>query len=241
MNKLLFLCIVFLIAAFIFAVAAGPQEDYKIITASGHESWGPVMYHNGFGYIEGQAVDVLEAALNETNFHVTAKYVGDWATVQKKAQTSEVDIIVALYKTEEREEYLLFSLPYLEDPIAIFTKNQSLTSLTISEIISEKEGIVTKGDSYGVEIDELLKKTDVIVAQNPEEAKTILLSGEGDYFIFSLYGGEELFASELSKNEIFSSVVGNEYFYFGVSKRTPDAEEIVQILNDYIRENDLLK
>jgi len=237
MNKLLLLFGFFLIAAFAFASAAGPQEDYKVITASGHESWGPVMYHNGFGYIEGQAVDVLEAALNETKFHVTAKYVGDWATVQKKAQTSEVDIIVALYKTEEREEYLLYSLPYLEDPIAVFTKDQSLTSMTIKEIIANKKGIVTKGDSYGVEIDELLEKTDVIVAQNPEEAKQMLLEGIGDYFLFSLYGGEKLFESD----DVFNSVVGNEYFYFGVSKKTSEAEEIVQILNDYIRENDLLK
>lgn len=231
---------IFLIASFIFAAAAGPQEDYRIITASGHESWGPVMYHNGYGYIVGQAPEILEEALNGTIFHVTTKYVGDWDLVQQKARTSEVDIIVALYKTEERESYLLYSLPYLEDPIAIFVSDKSLTDLTVAQVISEKEGIVTKGDSYGTEIDELLKTTDILVAQNPEEAKELLLSGKGDYFLFSLYGGEDLFEKELSSDEIFSSVVGSEYFYFGVSKKTPDAEKIIQILNDYIRENDLL-
>ena len=236
MNKLLLFFGIFLVAGLIFAATAGPQEDYKIVTASGHESWGPVMYHDGYGYIEGQAPEILKEALNGTNFHVTCKYVGGWDVVQQKARTSEVDIIVALYKTEEREEYLLYSLPYLEDPIAVFTKDQLLTSMTIEEIIANKKGIVTKGDSYGVDIDELLKTTDVIVAQNPEEAKQMLLEDKGDYFLFSLYGGEKLFEND----DVFSSVVGNEYFYFGVSKRNPNAEEIVQILNDYIRENDLL-
>lgn len=237
MRKLLVFCAIILIAMFVFAVSAGQQEEYRIITASGHESWGPVMYHDGYGYIKGQGPDILEDALNGTEFHVTCKYVGDWDVVQQKARTSEVDVIVALYKTEEREEYLLYSLPYLMDPIAVFTKDQSLTSMTIEQIIANKKGIVTRGDSYGANIDELLKTTDVIVAQNPEEAKQMLLLGEGDYFLFSLYGGEKLFEND----DVFSSVVGNEYFYFGVSKRNPNAEEIVQILNNYIREHDLLK
>lgn len=176
MRKLLVFCAIILIAMFVFAVSAGQQEEYRIITASGHESWGSVIYHDGYGYI-------------------------------------------------------------LMDPIAVFTKDQSLTSMTIEQIIANKKGIVTRGDSYGANIDELLKTTDVIVAQNPEEAKQMLLKEEGDYFLFSLYGGEKLFEND----DVFSSVVGNEYFYFGVSKRNPNAEEIVQILNNYIREHDLLK
>lgn len=240
MKKFLLLLSLILVAGFVFGSLASPQEEEKFLIASGHQSWGPVMYHNGFGYIEGQAPDVLAAALEGTRFHVVSKYVGTWDIVQQKARTSEVDIIVALYKTEEREEYLLYSLPYLKDPIAIFTKDQSLTSLTIEEIIAQKKGIVTKGDSYGVKIDGLLEETEVLMSQDPQEAKERLLSGEGDYFLFSLYGGEELFKEELSEKELFSSIVGSECFYFGVSKKTPGAERIVQILNDYIRENDLL-
>ena len=226
---------VILILAFISASLAMPQEE--ILIMSGHEAWSPVMYYDG-RTIVGTGPDIVKEALSD--YQVFSQYKGPWDVVQEKAKAGEIDIIVAVYKTEERQEYLLYSEPYLVDPIGIFTTDKNLS--TLDEALLSKKGVITEGDSYGERIDNLLKeKNDLLTAKNPDQAKEILLSDEADYFLYSIYSGEELFKEELEKGEVIYFEVGSELFYVGVSKANPDAEKIVQILNKYINENNLLK
>ena len=243
----------FLLVAAALLVAAGmasfgitsmlvdPTEE-KMLVSSGHEAWPPVMYHDGNGSIIGTGPEIVEKAL-ENDYIIDSRYEGSWDQVHEKAKSGKVDIIVAVYKTDERQRYLLYTDPYIKDPIGIFVTNKDLLSLSLEDIISSKHGIVTKGDSYGAQIDELLLKKEakiVSIADNPEKAKEMLLLGEGDYFLYATFSGEKLFKDELLNGEVYTSVVGNELFYIGVSKANPDAEKIVQKLNKYIRGNDLL-
>ena len=224
---------VILILAFTSASLAAPQEETLII--SGHEAWSPVMYYDS-KTIVGTGPEIVKEALSD--YQVFSQYKGSWEIVQEKAKTGEIDIIVAVYKTEERQEYLLYSEPYLVDPIGIFTTDENLS--TLEEALLSKKGVITEGDSYGARIDALLKENNLLVVKNPDQAKEVLLSGEADYFLYSVYSGEKLFKEELKKGEVIYSKVGSELFYVGVSKANPNAEKIVQILNKYINENNLL-
>ncbi|HOI60249.1 MAG TPA: transporter substrate-binding domain-containing protein [Candidatus Pacearchaeota archaeon] len=241
----------FMLAVVVLLMAAGAasfgissmlvDSAEKKLVSSGHEAWPPVMYHDGNGSIIGTGPEIIEKALAD-EYVIDSRYEGSWDQVHEKAKSGEVDIIVAVYKTEERQKYLLYTDPYMKDPIGIFVTSESLLSLSLEDILSSKEGIVTKGDSYGAQIDELLLKeeTKLVFANNPEEAKEMLLSGKGDYFLYATFSGEKLFKDELSNNEVYTSTVGNELFYIGVSKANPDGGKIVQLLNKYIRENNLL-
>ncbi|MDD4661795.1 MAG: transporter substrate-binding domain-containing protein [Candidatus Pacebacteria bacterium] len=226
---------ILLVSAFAMASVATPQEEILIV--SGHEAWSPVMYYDS-KTIVGIGPDLVKNALSD--YQVFSQYKGAWDVVQEKAKTGEIDIIVAVYKTEERQEYLLYSKPYLLDPIGIFTTDGSL--LTLEDALNLKKGVITLGDSYGEKIDALIKENhNLLVVKNPDEAKEVLLSGEADYFLYSIYSGENLFKEELKSGEVTYFKVGSELFYVGVSKANPDAEKIVQILNEYINENCLLE
>jgi len=241
----------FLLVAAALLVAAGMAsfgitsilvDSTEKLVSSGYEAWPPVMYHDGNGSIIGTGPEIIEKALG-IDYIIDSRYEGSWDQVHEKAKSGKVDIIVAVYKTDERQKYLLYTDPYTKDHIGIFVTNKDLLSLSLEDIISSKNGIVTKGDSYGAQIDELLLKKEakiVSIADNPEKAKEMLLLGEGDYFLYATFSGEKLFKNELSNNEVYTSIVGNELFYIGVSKANPDAEKIVQKLNKYIRGNDLL-
>jgi len=221
-------------------VNASSTSNDKVLIASGHESWSPVMYHDGNGSIVGIAPEVITKALEGSEYKVSYDYVGTWDIVQEKAKTGEVDIIVALYKTDEREKYLLYTDPYILDPVGVFFTNDDLLQEPWQNFAFE-QGIVTKGDSYGSEIDEFVKNgINISVAENPKEAKEMLLSGKGDYFLYSTFAGEKLFENELSDKKVYYSLAGTELFYIGVSKQNPDAEDIVDNLNKFIRENNLM-
>jgi len=239
--KGLLIIILIIAVGFVVYVTATPSEG-KVLRVSGHEDWPPIMFHDGHGSIKGIGSEFVKGALESLDYDAEFKYEGSWDEVQKKASEGRVDVIVALYETKERQRYLLFSDPYVEDPISVFFANKTGTfDYSQKERLINKTGIVTKGDSYG-ELDQYIKdQLTVIVADNPEEAKEMLLQEKGDYFLYTTYGGtEKLFKNEIQEGIIEHSVIGGELFCIGVSRKTPDAEKIVTGLNKYIKEKSML-
>jgi polar amino acid transport system substrate-binding protein len=226
----------FIIAAIIFLVVCtycvSTQE--RVIVISGHSDWKPVMWEEQ-GQIVGIGPDICQDILKEMGIDSRSNYVGSWENVQHKAKMGDIDAIVALYKTEEREEYLYFSDPYIVDPISVFVKEGSDFSPKVKEDLLGKKGIVTTGDSYGQEIDDMItsKMLDVVEVATPQEAFSLLIKEKGDYFLYSTYAGERSSFNEGTKD---AGIISNQYFYIGISKNSPLAEklpEINRILEEY--------
>lgn len=72
------------------------------------------------GQIIGIGAEVVAKVCE--GLHVEAStFLWLWDKHPESARTEEeVDIIVAAYKTKEREEYMVFSDPYTVDQVAVF-------------------------------------------------------------------------------------------------------------------------
>ncbi|MDD3386325.1 MAG: transporter substrate-binding domain-containing protein [Candidatus Pacebacteria bacterium] len=232
MKKLLLSTIILsLIFLVICSYAIVMQE--KPVIMSGHYDWKPVMWQDGTEII-GVGPDVCQTIFTEIGIKSNSVYIGSWEKVQHNAKIGKVDVIVALYKTEEREEYLYFSDPYVVDPISVFIKESSDFYPKTKEDLLDKKGIITVGDSYGQEIDDMIasKILDIIEVNTPQEASSLLIENKADYFLYSTYAG---------KNHSFegikdAGIIANQYFYIGISKNSPVAEklpEINRILEEY--------
>ena len=236
--------IVILLAAIVlFACCVSPAlpEEKNTAIVSGHPDWKPVMWRDG-NTISGIGPEVTKTVFKDINVDVDCVYAGPWDVVQAKAKIGEIDAIVALYKTKEREEYLYFSVPYTVDPIVLFFNNNKGFTYNQKEDLIGKKGIATVGDSYGQELDDFIVQAglDMTRVSTPEQAFSLLKEGKADYFIYSAYAGRKVIAESGLSGLEESEVVSNQLFYIGVSKKSPCAKymnEINSSLEKLIAEN----
>lgn len=208
------------------------EENDKDLTASGHPAWWPIM-HEKDGQIVGAAPEIVKKILTEIGgINATTPYVGAWDVVQQKAQTGEIDIIVAAYKTAAREKYMNYSIPYTLDPISIIVKKGNAFPYDEWGDLIGKNGVLMVGDSYGQDFDTFIEAnlTTVRVA-TPAEAFALLNNGEADYFIYALYSAEHYIKENNISNEveIIPKYVTAENFYLTISKKSSFVNLMPQI------------
>ncbi len=207
-------------------------EEPKVYIGSGHSDWAPFMYKQADS-IQGAGPEIVGKVLKELGLNINFKYVGAWDTVQAKAKDGSVDLIVAAYKTTEREAYMNYSVAYAADPVSIFVKKgKSFPFSSWSELISKK-GVVTIGDSYGQEFDKYLKDSlkNVQVVNTIDEAFAMLTADQADYFVYAKYSGEIAISKKnmTEQIEIIPTIVSSQDFYITISKKSPLAAYMNQI------------
>ncbi len=205
----------------------------KELIASGHPEWAPIMYKDG-DKIAGAGMELAEKVFTELGVKVSPLYVGSWDEVQAKTKEGSVDVIVAAYRTPEREEYMTYSVPYTVDPVVLVTKKGKTLKYEKQEDLIGKKGLTTVGDSYGKEFDQFLaEKLKPTVVETPAEAFNLLEQGKADYFVYALYSAEGYIAKNkvADKFEIVAKPVSEENFYLTVSKKSPIAGMMQKINN----------
>lgn len=146
-------------------------NNSQTLVASGHTDWAPIMYQEG-NKIIGAGPEIITKIFDELGIKVNSKYVGSWDVVQEKAKDGSIDVIVAAYKTTEREAYMDYSIPYTIDPVVLVVKKGNDFAYEDWEDLVGKKGIVMTGDSYGQAFDNILLTDKLTVEEvgTPEEA-----------------------------------------------------------------------
>jgi polar amino acid transport system substrate-binding protein len=237
MNKkiliALVIILVFICVAYVFSTN---NKQAKGLVASGHPAWSPIMYQDN-NQIVGAGPEIVKKIFSELGIIVDSRYEGTWDVVQEKARSGVVDVLVAAYKTAERESYMVYSNPYTFDPIVLVVKKGNAFVYDKWEDLISKKGVVTIGDSYGQDFDNFVKEklTPVKVA-TPGEAIGLLNKGEADYFVYALYSAQNFISeNQLSEQvEIMPKNISSENFYLTISKKSPYVNLMPKV-------NDLLK
>lgn len=217
------------------------RQPQLSIIASGHSDWPPIMYQEN-DQIAGAGPEIAAKIFEELGIKFVSKYEGPWDIVQEKAKNGSVDVLVAAYKTAERETYMDYSIPYTVDPVVLIVKKGKAFAFNNWDDLLGKNGVVTSGDSYGQAFDDFIAtKLSVEKVGTPEEAFAMLAKEEADYFVYALYSAQGyIFKKNLSEQvEILSPYVSTENFYLTVSKKSPAAKYLPQInalLEEYQRD-----
>ncbi|MFA5076029.1 MAG: transporter substrate-binding domain-containing protein [Patescibacteria group bacterium] len=221
-----------------FSLDGGSQRlERPILVASGHPEWSPIMWQRGDEII-GVGPELVTKIFDQLGIDVSSEYAGTWDVVQKKAKSGEIDVLVAAYKTSERETYMDYSDAYTVDPVALFVKKgQSFTYNNWDDLVG-RNGVATIGDSYGQQFDDFLKTSltveRVVTAQ---EAFEKVLAGQADYFVYALYSGQKAIADNnySEQIEILPKYVAQENFYITISKKSPYNKYLPQV-NELIKQ-----
>lgn len=175
--------------------------------------------------ISGVGPALVKRIFDDLGLKSEFPYVGAWDVVHDKARTGAVDVIVAAYKTKAREEYLAYADAYITDPVVLFVKKGKTFTFARNADLVGRKGVGTVGDSYGQEFDDFIATTPRVTfarVQTTKEGFDLVAGGKADYFIYSLYAGQDDLASESRSDlAILPHVVTEEPFYVAVSKQSP--------------------
>jgi len=210
---------------------ANDKQPAKELIASGHPAWQPIMYQQD-NQIVGAGPEIAQKVFSNLGVTVLPKFEGAWDVVQDKTKNGLVDVLVAAYKTPERETYMDYSIPYTIDPVVLVVKKGKSFTFDKWEDLIGKKGVVTVGDSYGQDFDKFVKeKLSPKQVGTPEEAFALLDKGQADYFVYALYSAQGyIFKNKLAdRMEIIPQYVSTENFYLTISKKSPFASLMPQV------------
>jgi polar amino acid transport system substrate-binding protein len=212
------------------ATPTGPGPAWAVV-ASGHPEWPPIMFQSGSA-IDGAGPALLRKILGDLGVAVAIPHAGTWDQVQARARTGEVDMLVAAYKTTEREGYMVYSDAYTTDPVAIYVAAGRAFPFDSWDVLIGKRGVAMVGDSYGQTFDDFAAaRLSLIRVNTVSEAFERVAGGAGDYFLYSLYAADDYLKKSggVSRFESLPRFVNEENFYITISKNSPFVSLLPQI------------
>lgn len=161
-----------------------------ILIASGHTEYPPFMWQEGDKII-GVGAELTAIIFGELDIDVESKYVGLWKRVQHEAEIGRVDVVVGIYKNEQRLRYLAYpDESYTPDPVVIFVQRGKAFPFTEWQDLIGKSGGSTMGESFGQDFDTYAQKNlDIHRTLRIEQGLQMLSLGRLDYVVYGLYPG----------------------------------------------------
>jgi hypothetical protein len=190
---------------------------------------------------EGQprvASYLVERALERAGYLAHTTIVPDGA-LTPALQQGRFDGSAALWQSEDRQAYLLYSKPYLENRLLLVgRKGSDVTARSFADLRGKRIAIV-QGYAYGPELDSSHEPTFVRVASSQEMIRAVL-AGQVDYCLIDALLVEFLFEEHPKdapeRLEVGSTPLVRRSLYFAVRKARPDAERIIERFNDVLGE-----
>jgi polar amino acid transport system substrate-binding protein len=190
---------------------------------------------------EGQprvASYLVERALERAGYQSHTTIVPDGA-LTPALEAGRFDGSPALWQSDDRKAFLLYSKPYLENRLLLVgSKGADVSARSFADLRGKRIAIV-EGYAYGPELDSAREPSFVRVASSQEMIRAVL-SGQADYclleallveFLFEEHGKEAPERLEVGRTPLFRRTL-----HFGVRKALPNAEQIVARFNDILDE-----
>jgi polar amino acid transport system substrate-binding protein len=210
-----------------FSISARAQEAVLI---SGNPNAPPVVWEQ-YEQLVGLGIDLTTSILDELGIGYQIKRFSNWQQVQDGARQDKIDIIVSAYRNQDREQYLDFSIAYLNQPTVIMVKKGNEFKLTSWEALKGKKGVSNIGESYGQEFDSYIKEHLDVEYHQFERAIQMLKLNMADYLIVDLYTG--LIYTRLLQGEDAVTMLDPpatvQSFHLAISKNSPLAGRIDEI------------
>ncbi|HWO13202.1 MAG TPA: transporter substrate-binding domain-containing protein [Polyangiaceae bacterium] len=144
----------------------------------GGDKWPP------FTEAEGKprdAVNLVESALLRGGLKSEFSIVS-WSTVMKQLETGQLDGAVAMWKTPEREAFMLFSRPYLENRLVLVARKGTDVSAASVAALAGKRLAITGGYAYGDEVT-AAPNVRILRLENDAECLRAVLDKRADYLL----------------------------------------------------------
>ena len=211
---------------FAATVAAAPTAPLKLVS----DVWPP------FTDLEGQprqAIDLVKAALLRGG--VQSRFtILTWSDAVKALEQGKADGSAAMWKSREREAYLLFSKPYLENRLLLVGRKGDNVSFSKVSELAGKRLALTKGYAYGDAVTRA-PNVQLVIRKSDADCLRAVLANEADYALLDELLVRQLFDfNETKANTLVAAgkvPIVRYPLYFALRKDYPGAAEIMEAFN----------
>ena len=155
---------------------------HKKIVVGGETDWAPFDFVDETGQYAGVANDYLKVIGERLGIEVEIVTGPSWDELLTMIRSKEIDLLPAIYHSQEREAFVNFTDPYLKTTEFIFTRSDN-TNITSIVDLQDKTIVVVKGYTIEAELRSNYPTYDLITAPTIQDALKKLVTGEVDAFI----------------------------------------------------------
>jgi len=194
-----------------------------------------------FSDIDGEkafALELVEEALKRGDVAIKTGIVS-FQNVLDGINSGQYDGSATLWKTKDRESYLLFSEPYLENRLVLVSRAGNDVSAASLDDLKNKRVSVVSDYAYGSSI---YRTPGVIILPGKSDQQNLeyLLEGKTDYMLVDellIHYLLEYQHQEVKKYlSVGSKAIMIQPLYFAILKKLPDAESVITEFNENIRQ-----
>ncbi len=198
------------------------DENPDKLTLYYNPDFPPIEFADENGEFIGLGADVIVAVEEQLDIKFIKQSCSDWNMHLLALEEGECAVAPTIVRTEEREKYSFFTVPYARAPVVIITANSKTESYTLESLIGLRVAVVS---GYATE-DYIRESADssitIFPMWNVPEGLRAVAFGEMDAFVENL-----AVAAYYANQEGLSNlrVAGTTEYYFewsiGVSRKYP--------------------
>lgn len=162
-----------------------------------------------------------------------------FAMVLTDLQSNKFSGSAALWKISEREDYLYFSNPYLQNQLMLVSKKEVVVNnLSIKDLSNKRIGVV-KGYAYA---DSLVNNPNIELVTSESDQRNVekLFTGEIDFLLVDALVLSYMMKYEMnnvmSALAISDSPFETKDLHFALNKQVPNAQKIINAFNSEVLE-----
>jgi len=182
------------------------------------------------------ALSLTEQALKRAGYDSSTSFVAD-GELTPKLEHGDYDGSAALWRSEDREQYMLYSKAYLENRLVLVTRKGGDVSATALSDLKGKSIALVEGYAYGESVDSGTGPEFVRGASARDNLQS-LLAGKVDYVLLDELVVEYLFEQNPKdaplRLEVGKTPLIKRTLHFAVRKALPNAQTIIDRFNDAI-------
>jgi ABC-type amino acid transport substrate-binding protein len=213
------------------ALAAG-SEPRKL--RLGSDEWPPFTGSPG---TTRSAIELVHSALERAGVEATTT-IAEWKEIEAMIRRGELDGSAAMWRSERREEILLFSAPYLENRLVLIGRKGSDVSATRIGDLAGKRVAAVGRYAYGEEV-EAAEGVLFVNARNDQDSLDKLLAGTVDYMLVDEIVARHLLtyqADDVAENlEIGLRPLAHRTLHLAIRRDLPEALEVIAAFDREIR------
>lgn len=184
----------------------------------------------------GPIIDFLNEVFSEHKIAIESKAL-PWARAIEDMKSGRLDMIPVVFYSDERAEFMAFTLPYAEVPTSVFVAKGKRFQFNSLNDLKGKAGLIMRGDRISVEFEKMASTLQLTRIVTYEDILKMLINDRADYAVAAKYG----FLIESKKMgcedniESLSLPISNNNLHFAFSKESPFVSYL-PIINEKIKQ-----
>lgn len=201
---------------------------HPVIRAGHDAGYSPYAMQNAAGEIVGIDPDYLELIGRRTGLRFKNEARADWGRVIQDFKDGEMDVLLSLARTPDREQYLAYTQSYATAPNVIITRNDSPYLFALGELKGRTIAVPRDAPGLRDQVENFVPGNTVVEFATPAECYQAVANGTVYAAVGEVANASYLIKTYQWANLRSGSVVSSsERLYIGVRRDWPLLVKII--------------